>query len=495
MIVSSETRTVFDPSTRKQLRQLVVSYINAQGGISYLTYTLPEEQQYVWKYTVPNSQNVCRDFMSWDFRPVQKVSQKGPLPVQRIHEILLDLADTNPQINTIYDLYTPDISFCDIEVNVDDSGFPDAETAPNEVNTISWVNKDLVIVYGRTKLSQAQIANIQKRIDEHCKKFKTRYTFTYLYFEHEYELLTSFFRDLVHPAACVTGWNFFGYDWPYLCKRAEKLGIDIRYLSPTGSWMQYSVQSKQDFRISLPMHKLMYDYMEIYIKWDKSINPKESNKLDWVGEKAVGVKKVHHQLGFKDMWEQQPEDYVFYNAVDSILVAEIDKKLKTSATFYSLVNLLHIDALTAFSPVRSLETVQCEFLYKQKRIFPVSEKKKGQANDGYEGAFVFEPKPGIYRNVIALDYASLYPSTIRQFNMSPDTFIKKDKNFNQTGSVIKAASGAIYRNDIEGFLPQILTYYFNKRKSFKKEMQEAISEKYELEKIYEKRFKTVFANE
>ena len=79
--------------------------------------------------------------------------------------------------------------------------------------------------------------------------------------------------------------------------------------------------------------------------------------------------------------------------------------------------------------------------------------------------------------------------------MSPDTFIKKDKNFNQTGSVIKAASGAIYRNDIEGFLPQILTYYFNKRKSFKKEMQEAISEKYQLEKIYEKRFKTVFANE
>lgn len=490
MIVSSETRTIFN-NNRKQVLQLVVSYINPQGGISYLTYEIPEDQRYQWKYTRTNDPHREPNLLSWDFKPVRKDFVKGGLNEQRIHEILLDLMKANPEVSAIFDLNTPDISFCDIEVNVDDTGFPDAETARNPVNTCSWVNKDQVYVYGRAKLTGEQIVNIQRRIDEHCKRFKTKYNFTYVYHEEEVDLLYDLFVNRFGPAPCVTGWNYFGYDWPYLYNRAQKLGIDVKFLSPTGSWMQYSVQNKPGFRIQIPKHKLMYDYMEIYIKWDRTVSPKESNKLDWVGEKTVGVKKVQHQLGFKDMWEQKPEDYVFYNAVDSILVAEIDKKIKTSRTFYTLANLLHIDALTAFSPVRSLEVVQCEFLYPQGRVFPVVSKKGNDGREGYEGAFVFEPTPGIYRNVISLDFASLYPSTQMQFNISPDTFIKKDKNYKPNSDEIKTASGAIYTRKIDGFMPQILSHYFKKRKEFKKEMLQAIEEKYILEQNYEKRFGTL----
>ena len=74
--------------------------------------------------------------------------------------------------------------------------------------------------------------------------------------------------------------------------------------------------------------------------------------------------------------------------------------------------------------------------------------------------------------------------------MSPDTFVKKDKNYNiDINKELKTASGAVYRNDFKGFLPQILSYYFKKRKSFKKEMLTAIEERYYLEEIFEKRFK------
>ena len=492
MIVSSETRTIIN-QYQQQAKQLVVSYINSQGGISYLTYEIPSELCFKWKYTRQNDPQREPNLLSWDFKPVKREYTKYDLSDQRIHEILLDLIKANPNVSQIFDLYTPDISFCDIEVAVDDFGFPDPENARNPINTVSWVNKTKVYVYGRTNLSAAQKENIQRRIDEHCKRFKTRYEFIYVYHENEADLLNDLFVNRIGPAPAVTGWNFFGYDWPYMYNRCEKLGIDIKWLSPTGSWMPYNVSSKAGMKIYIPKHKLLYDYMEIYVKWDKSINPKESNKLDWVGEKAVGVKKVQHQLGFKDMWEQEPEDYVFYNAVDSILVAEIDNKLKTSATFYSLSNLLHIDALTAFSPVRSLETVQTEFLYPQGRVFPDIKKNGGGKDEGYEGAFVFEPTPGIYKNVISLDFSSLYPSTIRQFNMSPDTFVKKDKEHSiDKSKELKSASGAIYRNDYDGFLPQILTYYFKKRKEYKKEMLLAIEERYQLEEIYEKRFKKNF---
>ena len=142
--------------------------------------------------------------------------------------------------------------------------------------------------------------------------------------------------------------------------------------------------------------------------------------MDWVAEKCLGIKKVVHQLGFEEMWARQKKEYVFYNAVDSILVREIDKHLRTSVAFLGLANIMRTPCLTAFSSTRSIEIVQAEYLYKEKRVFPVTYNKPVKEN--FEGAFVFEPIPGVYKNVLTLDYASLYPTTIRQFNISPDTF-------------------------------------------------------------------------
>ena len=49
--------------------------------------------------------------------------------------------------------------------------------------------------------------------------------------------------------------------------------------------------------------------------------------------------------------------------------------------------------------------------------------------DGYEGAIVLEPKPGIYLDdpVSVLDYASLYPSSIIEKNLSHETLIEDPK--------------------------------------------------------------------
>lgn len=492
MIVNTELRDSLD-NNGNVCKQIVLSYVNSEGKISFLTYNIPANQMYQWKYAKA-SDRPEPDFLSWDFKPVVKVPAKGFLGAQRIHEIIMDLIKQNPAVNVIHELNIPDTFFCDIEVDVDEDGFEKPETARKMINTISWVHDDSVIVFGRKYMSGEQIEWIQKKIDEHCSSFKTRYKFTYFYHDDEVALLNDFFYNHVRPASCITGWNFFGFDWPYLMKRCELLGINIDYISPSGTWMKYHPMRAESDNISLPNHKMMYDYMEIYAKWDRAVEVKESNKLDWVSETVVGAKKVEHQLGFKDEWEQRPAEYIFYNAVDSILIREIDQKIKTSSAFFGLANLMHVDALTAFSPVRSLEIVQGEYQYKENKVFPAGG-KRNIINDGYEGAYVYDPTPGIYKNVIALDFASLYPTTMRQFNISPDTFIKRDKNHIAKENEIKCTSGAIYRNDYEGFLPKILTDFYNQRKAYKKEMMIAIDEKYKLEEIYERRFGKQFDGE
>lgn len=44
----------------------------------------------------------------------------------------------------------------------------------------------------------------------------------------------------------------------------------------------------------------------------------------------------------------------------------------------------------------------------------------------YKGAIVQHPIPGLYRNIICLDFASLYPSIIQAYNLCWSTFLNKD---------------------------------------------------------------------
>ena len=359
--------------------------------------------------------------------------------------------------------------------------------ARNDVNTCSFVRGNDVWVVGLANLDEGEIRWIQDEIDRHTDSLGVHYNFHYRYHQNELSLLNDIFFNFIAKSECVTGWNWFGYDWPYLVKKASNLGIDIQKLSPTGTWMKYKpkMAKTNDDTITVPMHKAMYDYMEIYKNWDTVVSPKITNKLDWVAETVLGVKKVAHTLGFKDMWAQQKKEYVFYNAIDSILVREIDKKIKTSSIFFGLATLMHTPALTALSSTKSIEIVQAEYLYKENKVFPKS-KKEGDGRE-YEGAFVYEPIPGVYNDVLTVDFASLYPTTMRQFNMSPDTFMFKKKDYRITPDEIKCVNGSVYTKRFKGFIPKILDDFYAKRKNFKKKMMVAKTEMEELEEILERR--------
>ena len=65
--------------------------------------------------------------------------------------------------------------------------------------------------------------------------------------------------------------------------------------------------------------------------------------------------------------------------------------------------------------------------------------KDGQNDDGFEGAIVLDPKPGIYSDdpVSVLDYASLYPSSIIEKNLSHETFVGTEEDIKNNPDLIK----------------------------------------------------------
>ena len=90
-----------------------------------------------------------------------------------------------------------------------------------------------------------------------------------------------------------------------------------------------------------------------------------------------------------------------------------------------------------------------------------------------------------------LDFASLYPSIMRQFGVSPEVFIKKDINYTPKDDEIKMASGAIYKKEPKALIPSILTDYYSRRKQAKNDMKQASTEQEYYEEILERRLKAM----
>ena len=109
-----------------------------------------------------------------------------------------------------------------------------------------------------------------------------------------------------------------------------------------------------------------------------------------------------------------------------------------------------------------------------------------------EGAFVMEVTPGKYDWVVSFDAASLYPSIIMQYNLSPETMVSgvvldcspnqllKNKVDHrallQNKNYAMSANGYCYSREKQGLFPEIVEKIFSERVFYKKKMIESQKE-------------------
>jgi DNA polymerase elongation subunit (family B) len=459
--------------------KLIISHVNKEGEIAFSKINIPPSQQFNWVYT--NKQNADSKFISWDKKPVKKVPAKF-LSSTRLQEFFL-LA--NKKVDFLFENNPPKLYSCDIETEVTEEGFSSPEEAKNKITTIAWSHYPNVYVFGTKSLKASEMDEIEKNINKHLKPVNKEYKFFYKQYESEKNMLTDFLYNYARKAALITGWNFWKYDWQYIYNRCQRLGIDISWMSPTKQWYPYNVTTNgKRSRIMLPQHKLIIDYMEIYKKWDRSISPKDNNTLDFAAKAALGITKVRYKGTFQDLYEDFAL-HVFYNAIDTILVEEIHNKIKTMNTFLGLGNITKVEPMKAFSAVAMTQATIARYAYDRGWVFPKNDKNK--VKEEYEGAFVFKPVPGMKEWIASYDYASLYPSIIRQFMMSIENFVTKDKNYQPNEHQVKCSSGAVFDFKEVPLLYELLTDYYGMRKTTKKIELQAEMEISELKKEIKKK--------
>ena len=462
--------------------KLIISYINKEGNIAFNKISIPPAQQFNWVNT--NQHNADPTFKSWDGKSVKKVPAKF-LTRTRLQEFFLLAKD---QLSHLFETNYPNLYSCDIETEVTDDGFAEPSEAPNKITSIAWSHYPDVTVFGLKPLSGNEIQEIETNINKHLKPIGKEYKLIYKQFDSEVNLLYDFLYNYARHAPLITGWNFWNYDWQYITNRCKRLNLDISWMSPTKQWFPHSIMEKgRRKKIMLPQHKLIVDYQSIYMKWDYSVQPKENNTLDYVSETALGVKKVRYKGTFQDLYNDFPL-HVFYNAIDTILVEELHNKIKTMNIFLGLGNITKIEAMSAFSPIAMTEATLARYALKRNMVFPKDNKQKQK--EEYEGAFVFRPEPGLKEWVASFDYASLYPSIMRQFKISIENLVTKDKNYKINEHEIKCSSGAVFDKTIEPLFSKMLTDYYQMRKNTQKTEIQAELEIDQLKQILKERKST-----
>jgi len=395
------------------------------------------------------------------------------------------ISDQYPEDEIKFDIKKMKLVTMDIEVQ-SEHGFPDPESCSEEMLTISiqdYATKHIT-TWGRKPYTPSQ-DNV-----------------TYHYYPDEATMLQAFIDWWMsdYPDV-VTGWNTRLYDIPYICGRVDRVLGDrqLRNISPWGliTRREVSISGRQFVTYEIGGITDL-DYLELYKKFTY-VN-RESYRLDFIAETELGQKKLDHSEfdTFKEFYTKDWKKFVDYNIVDVELVDRLEDKLR----LIELVVTMAYDAKVNFADpmfqVRLWDTIIYNYLKKRGIVIP--QKDSSEKNDKFAGAYVKEPKPGVYDWVVSFDLNSLYPHLIMQYNISPETLIEdrhpsvsvnkilgEELTFELYKDYAVCANGAMYRKDVKGFLPELMEKMYAERKAFKKEMLKSKQKLVDIEAEMKKR--------
>ena len=378
---------------------------------------------------------------TWDNKKAKKTFTKQQ---NRFNERTFWMEHLQPeQLKKITAPHIPNIYSFDIEVEVDPNEFPEPSEAKFPILTISIVNKDLdTIVLGTKPVTdENQIGtNIKEYIQQskfYQKNIKnTPLNFKYIYFESELEML-GYFLKFVKRAPVIAGWNSILFDWQYIINRVEnyygeQLKISMASLSNSTKIKRYKDMRDNNIHLKLPNHTIILDMMDVVGNYDLAVMPtKESLSLEYVASQSpVGLGKIKYDGDLQTLYEEDYDKYVFYNAVDSILVMLIDKCFKTLDNIYAQALYVTCPVGDAFSKIALAECLFWNYFHENnKKVVPgfrdILNENNTEERGELVGAYVKQPIPGLYEWIACCDFASLYPSTIITCNISIENYIGK----------------------------------------------------------------------
>lgn len=422
------------------------------------------------------------------------------------------------------------IAFFDIETSFDkNTGWSEATDANNYITSVSihlqWLDETICLSIPPPSISWEEATKISEEVGN------------VILFREEREMLETFL-DLIQDADILSGWNSEVYDIVYIINRIKKV-IGKEILTKFCLWDQepkvkeFERNGRTQYTYDL-LGRVHIDYLQLYKKYN--YEERYSYSLDAISDIELGERKVQYDGTLDELYHDDYKMFLEYNIQDTRLIDKLDKKLQFIDLANSIAHANCVLIQTTMGAVAVTDQAVLIEAHNRKLICP---DKKKQTEDSTEsraaGGWVAFPKKGLHKWLASTDMKSLYPSTIRALNMSPETIVgqlrldktnaeisaweaKGGKNtfaawwndrfnvlemedfynkdvgtrltldmesggsFELTGKELSdiifesgqpwcvSANGTIFRTDIEGIVPGLLTRWYNERKVLQKHM-------------------------
>lgn len=235
--------------------------------------------------------------------------------------------------------------------------------------------------------------------------------------------LLNCFLESIKDVDIISGWNSSTYDLPYIIGRIKKV-LGEQHVCKLCYWNKKPIEKTIDnYGTKITEYtligKIHIDYLLLYQKHDQQT--KESYSLNSIGEEEVGESKIEYEGTLDDLYLNEYELFIRYNIQDTLLLAKIDEKLEYITLSY---HIAHNNGVTISSTLGSVAWIDQSIINEaHEQGFIIPDKKHVDLEKPAAGARVADAVVGVHQWIGSIDLASLYPSTIRMLNMSPETMI------------------------------------------------------------------------
>lgn len=287
-----------------------------------------------------------------------------------------------------------------------------------------------------------------------AENYKIDFKFGFLFYneEDEINLISDLFRAInSYKPDFALAWNM-GFDVPYIIQRIINLGYNPEEVMSSPDFKnkiaRYYVdeRNKSDFAergdfAQIASYTTYLDQMIHFASRRKGQSKFISFTLDYIGETVAKVRKLSYKHITTNIAELPYKDYktfVFYNIIDTLVQYCIEFKTGDIDYTFTKSNINCTRYCKAHRQTVYLTNRITKDIRKDGFIIGNNcNKFNPKPTEKFPGAFVADPlqlsnhpKLMIYGryidccdNGIDLDYASLYPSIIREFNIAPNTQI------------------------------------------------------------------------
>jgi len=348
----------------------------------------------------------------------------------------------------------------DIEATSEDGSFPNPQRAGDKVIQIGTTVNRIPTKECFLKHMIALCPNMKANGEGICKPIDNTIVESYA---TEREVLIAWARLIrkLDPDI-ITGYNIWGFDFKFMYERAaHPLNDCLNEFLFLGRFTTKKSQLEEKKLASSALGQNVFYILDMegrvqidLLKVMQRDHKLDSYKLDNVAKIFMKDNKMDLSpkeifANFKDGSSEKITEIAEYCLKDCVLCNDLMTKLNIVANNGGMANVCHIPLSYLFLRGQGvkIQSLTAYFCRKENILIPVvkkpemrKENNRGDgeaeisgtdADDSYEGATVLEPKIGMYLDEVigVLDYESLYPNSIISENISHDSLVVKDSEY------------------------------------------------------------------